>query len=226
MTRRSTVRSRCTRWRVRRSSRSRMPGSTRASPRANTSRDNANVTGMPNLVFFAAAPLITPGGVPIGTIAVADDKPHTLTRTSAPAARDRRRGDGSVRTAPPHLGRPDRSERAIADALGRDGSDRRSRRDLAHRSDRRRPGPSDLREPSLPAHQGRDARRRHRHERAPVRRSEDRHGRAPQDARNALPRRSRRAPSTSPTGSTARTITLRPRRNRWSIRTARPTATC
>jgi len=34
---------------------------------------------MPNLVFYAAAPLITPAGVPIGTIAVVDDRPHTLT---------------------------------------------------------------------------------------------------------------------------------------------------
>jgi PAS domain S-box-containing protein len=40
---------------------------------------NAQVTGMPNLVFYAAAPLITPAGVPIGTIAVVDDRPHTLT---------------------------------------------------------------------------------------------------------------------------------------------------
>jgi PAS domain S-box-containing protein len=40
---------------------------------------NQAVTGMPDLVFYAAAPLITPAGVPVGTIAVCDDHPHTLT---------------------------------------------------------------------------------------------------------------------------------------------------
>ena len=34
---------------------------------------------MPNIVFYAAAPLITPAGVGIGTISVCDKVPHTLT---------------------------------------------------------------------------------------------------------------------------------------------------
>ena len=41
---------------------------------------NLTVTGMPNLVFYAAAPLLTPAGIPIGTIAVVDQVPHTLTK--------------------------------------------------------------------------------------------------------------------------------------------------
>lgn len=42
-------------------------------------KNNAAVTGLPDLVFYAAAPLITPGGVAVGTIAVCDNEPHTLT---------------------------------------------------------------------------------------------------------------------------------------------------
>src|SRR5271170_4963767 len=40
---------------------------------------NPKVTGMPNIIFYAAAPLITPSGVGIGTLAVVDKVPHTLT---------------------------------------------------------------------------------------------------------------------------------------------------
>jgi len=36
------------------------------------------VQGERKLVFFAGAPLITPGGIPIGSICVVDHKPHTL----------------------------------------------------------------------------------------------------------------------------------------------------
>lgn len=42
-------------------------------------KNNAAVTGLPDLVFYAAAPLITPAGIAVGTIAVCDNKPHTLT---------------------------------------------------------------------------------------------------------------------------------------------------
>ena len=37
------------------------------------------VTAPPHLVFYAGAPLVTPSGVVIGSIAVVDNKPHTLT---------------------------------------------------------------------------------------------------------------------------------------------------
>ncbi len=38
------------------------------------------VVSPPHLVFYAGAPLITPGGVVIGSIAVVDNEPHTLTK--------------------------------------------------------------------------------------------------------------------------------------------------
>ncbi len=41
---------------------------------------NARVTGGPNLVFYAGAPLITASGIAIGTISVLDTEPHTLTK--------------------------------------------------------------------------------------------------------------------------------------------------
>ena len=40
---------------------------------------NPKLTGMPNLIFYAAAPLITPDGVAIGSLSVVDKVPHTLT---------------------------------------------------------------------------------------------------------------------------------------------------
>jgi PAS domain S-box-containing protein len=42
-------------------------------------RANPENTGRPNLVFYAGAPLMTPGGVAIGAIGVVDHEPHVLT---------------------------------------------------------------------------------------------------------------------------------------------------
>ncbi|TVP60355.1 MAG: diguanylate cyclase [Halomonadaceae bacterium] len=44
-------------------------------------RDNPNVTGLPNLVFYAGTPVHAPNGQPIGTLCVFDHRPRALTRT-------------------------------------------------------------------------------------------------------------------------------------------------
>lgn len=78
--------------------------------------DNPLVTGKPNFRFYAGAPLLSPLGLPLGTLCVADNKPRELTE-------DQRRSLIALShqvVALLELRRMTRHLRAFADSIPRD----------------------------------------------------------------------------------------------------------